>query len=111
MAYLVIAAHILEIISQRALGSNPPAASAWCESFSYKLKHLLLSLVDGSFFGAVFIWSYVSVIRHFQLHRPSVFPANVIVFRAEWNRYLLGLQRNGFQLSGSEDTLVLFWNE
>lgn len=81
MAHLVNAAHILEIYRQRTVGSNPPAASAWCESFSYKSKHLLLSLVDGSIFGAVFIWSYVSVLRHFQFHSPSVCPAIVIVFR------------------------------
>jgi len=81
MACLVNAAYILEIYRQRALGPKPPAASAWSEPFNYKLKRLLLSPTDGSIFGAVFVWSYVSALRHFQFHRPSVFPAIVIVFR------------------------------
>lgn len=81
MACLVNAAYILEIYRQRALGSNQPAASAWCEPFNYKLKQLLLSPVDGSIFGAVFVWNSLSALRHFQFHRPSVFPAIVIAFR------------------------------
>lgn len=81
MACLVNAAYILEIYRQRALGPNTPAASSWCEPFNYKLKHLLLSPADGSIFGAVFVWSCLSALRHFQFHRPSVFPAIVIAFR------------------------------
>lgn len=81
MACLVNAAYILEIIRHRPAGPNPPVASAWCEPFNYKVKQFLHSPADGSIFGAVFVWSRVSALRSFHLHRPSIFPSVVIAFR------------------------------